>query len=102
MICLKPRGLVRWLVACLALAGPAHAATTPSGHVYTPPDTFAVSSTGRVATFTAPEGDAWLMVVDLARAGDADDAVTQAWQLARPDFRRRLLSAAARPDRNGW
>lgn len=102
MICLKPHGLVRWLVACLALAGPAHAATTPSGHVYTPPDTFAVSSTGRVATFTAPEGDAWLMVVDLARAGDADDAVTQAWQLARPDFRRRLLSASARPDRNGW
>ena len=60
----------------------AGAETTSAGHTYLPPDAFAASVAGPVLRFTAPERDATVLVVELAAARDADDAVAQAWKLA--------------------
>ena len=93
------RLLLAFLLACTL---PVHAENTASGHSYTPPDSFAVSVTGPLLRLTAPEGDASIVVVDLASATDADDAVTQAWKLAQPEFKRTLRLATPRASRNGW
>jgi CubicO group peptidase (beta-lactamase class C family) len=93
--------LIIALALVLALAC-ARAETTSAGHTYSPPDAFAANANGPVLRFTAPEGDATVMVVDLAGARDADDAVAQAWKLAVPDFKRTLRIATPRSARNGW
>lgn len=62
----------------------------------------AASVTGPLLRLTAPEGDASIVVVDLASATDADGAMTQAWKLAQPEFRRTLRLATPRASRNGW
>ena len=93
----------RLLFACLLACGfAAHAENTASGHSYTPPEAFAVSANGPLLRLTALEGDASIVVVDLATATDADNAVSQAWKLALPDFKRTLRIATPRPSRNGW
>jgi len=91
--------LLAFLLAC---AFQAQAENTASGHSYTPLDSFAVSAAGPLLRLTAPEGAASIVVVDLASATDADDAVTQAWKLAQPEFRRILRLATPRASRNGW
>ncbi len=90
------------ITSLLALAFSANADTTATGHSYSPPAAFSASSNGPVLKFTAPEGDASVMVVDLAAAKDAADAVAQAWALAQPDFKRTLRLATPRSSRNGW
>ena len=93
----------RLLLASLFVCGfAAHAENTASGHSYTPPEAFAVSANGPLLRLTALEGDASIVVVDLATATDADNAVSQAWKLALPDFKRTLRIATPRPSRNGW
>ncbi|MCE4556428.1 serine hydrolase domain-containing protein [Roseateles cellulosilyticus] len=93
----------RLLIATLlAAALGASADTTSSGHSYSPPEAFAASVAGNLLTFTAPEGDATVTVVDLPAAKDAADAVAQAWARVQPDFRRTLRLATPRPSRNGW
>jgi hypothetical protein len=69
------------LALVLAFTG-AGAETTSAGHTDSPPDAFAASAAGPVLRFAVPEGDATVMVVELAAAKDADDAVAQAWKLA--------------------
>ena len=95
------RRLFLALALTLALAC-AQAQTTAAGHGYKAPEAFTVDTSGPVLRFTAPEGDATVTLVDLASAKDADDAVAQAWKLARPDFKRTLRIATPRPARNGW
>ena len=90
------------LASLLACGFAAHAENTASGHSYTPPEAFAVSANGPLLRLTALEGDASIVVVDLATATDADNAVSQAWKLAQPDFKRTLRIATPRPSRNGW
>ena len=90
------------LASLLACGFAAHAENTASGHSYTPPEAFAVSANGPLLRLTALEGDASIVVVDLATATDADNAVSQAWKLALPDFKRTLRIATPRPSRNGW
>lgn len=93
----------RLLLATLLACGfAAQADNTSSGHSYTPPESFTVSATGPLLRLTAPEGDANIIVVDLTTATDADDAVSQAWRLGQPDFKRTLRIATPRPSRNGW
>ena len=93
----------RLLLASLFVCGfAAHAENTASGHSYTPPEAFAVSANGPLLRLTALEGDASIVVVDLATATDADNAASQAWKLALPDFKRTLRLATPRPSRNGW
>lgn len=93
----------RLLLASLVACGfAARAENTASGHSYTPPEAFAVSATGPLLRLTAPEGDASIVVVDLAAATDAADAVSQAWKLAQPEFNRTLRIATPRPSRDGW
>ena len=90
------------LASLLACGFAAHAENTASGHSYTPPEAFAVSANGPLLRLTALEGDASIVVVDLATATDADNAASQAWKLAQPDFKRTLRIATPRPSRNGW
>lgn len=92
-------------IACMLLLTAAQAAradTTSEGHAYAPPEAFATRRAGPVLTFTAPEGDASVVLVDLPHARDAEDAVAQAWKLVQPDFRLKLHLASPRPPRNGW
>ncbi|MFX6506455.1 hypothetical protein ABTG29_18530, partial [Acinetobacter baumannii] len=67
-----------------------------------PPDTFSASSGAALLSFNAPEGDASVILVELAAARDAADAVAQAWAQASPGFKRTLRLATPRPARNGW
>ena len=90
------------IASLLAAAFAANADTTSTGHSYTPPEAFTASANGALVKFTAPEGDASIVVVDLASAKDAADAVAQAWAQAQPDFKRTLRLATPRPSRNGW
>ena len=93
----------RLLIASLIAASlAAQADNTSTGHSYSPPELFTARSTGPVLTFTAPEGDTWIAVVDLAEAKDATDAVAQAWKLVQPDFKRTLRLATPTPARSGW
>ncbi|MEO5880823.1 MAG: serine hydrolase domain-containing protein [Caldimonas sp.] len=93
----------RLLLAALIVYGSAaHADNTASGHSYTPPEAFAITAAGPLLRFVAPEGDASIVVIDLATATDAADAVAQAWKLSQPDFKRTLRIATPRPSRNGW
>ncbi|MEE8615816.1 MAG: hypothetical protein V3T11_11460, partial [Roseateles sp.] len=81
----------RLLIASLmAAAFAAQADTTPVGHSYSPPDTFSASSGAALLSFNAPEGDASVILVELAAARDAADAVAQAWAQASPGFKRTL------------
>ena len=93
--------LVTALIAVLH-AFNAQADNTPAGHTYTPPEAFTVSQSGPQLRLTAPEGDASIVMVELAAAKDAKDAVAQAWAQAQPDFKRSLRIATPRPARNGW
>lgn len=87
----------------LALAGcGVLAQTTSGGHTYAPPDAFALSVEGPILRFTAPEGDATVMAVDVPAATDAEDAVAQAWNQAEPGFKRTLRLALPRAARDGW
>jgi CubicO group peptidase (beta-lactamase class C family) len=93
----------RLLIATLlATCFSAQADNTASGHSYSPPEAFVLSSAGPLLKITAPEGDATIFVVDLALAKDAADAVAQAWALAQPNFKRTLRIVTPRPARNGW
>ncbi len=92
----------RLLLATVVCGSAAHADNTASGHSYTPPEAFSISATSPLLRLNAPEGDASIVVVDLATASDAEDAVAQAWKLAQPDFKRTLRIATTRPSRNGW
>ncbi|RTL23694.1 MAG: class A beta-lactamase-related serine hydrolase [Burkholderiales bacterium] len=90
------------IASLLAAAFAAQADTTPVGHSYSPPDTFSASSGAALLSFNAPEGDASVILVELAAARDAADAVAQAWAQASPGFKRTLRLATPRPARNGW
>ena len=90
------------LATLIAWGSAAHADNTASGHSYTPPESFTVSTAGPLLRFSAPEGDVSIAVVDLATATDAENAVAQAWKLAQPDFKRTLRISTPRPSRNGW
>lgn len=90
------------LASLLACGFAAHAENTAGGHSFTAPEAFAVNAIGPLLRLTAPEGDASIVIVDLAMATDAAEAVSQAWKLAQPDFKRTLRIATARPSRNGW
>ena len=60
----------RLLIATLIAASLHHAQadTTPAGHSYAPPELFTLTSSGAVQTFTAPEGDTTIRLVELAGA----------------------------------
>lgn len=99
---LRKRNWISLAFTLLVAAQAAHADTTSAGHVYTPPEAFLAKRAGPVLTFTAPEGDASVVLVDLASAKDADDALAQAWKLVQPDVHLKLLTASPRPQKNGW
>jgi CubicO group peptidase (beta-lactamase class C family) len=90
------------IASLLAAVFAANADTTSAGHSYSPPEAFATSANGAVLKLTAPESDASVIVVDLASAKDAADAVAQAWAQVDPGFKRTLRLATPRPSRNGW
>jgi CubicO group peptidase (beta-lactamase class C family) len=52
--------------------------------------------------FTAPEGDAWLVVTGVDNPTDARDAITQAWARFDPGFDRPIYLLQEPPAREGW
>ncbi|MBL8309013.1 MAG: beta-lactamase family protein [Burkholderiales bacterium] len=94
--------VLTFAITCAFGAAPAMADTTSAGHTFTPPEGFALRQDGAITRVTAPEGDATVTLVDIASAKVADDAITQAWALAEPGFKRKLELATARASRNGW
>ena len=75
--------------------------TTLFGHTLTAPQGWALTSSGAMSTLQAPEGDSWLVVVDL-KAKDADDAVNQAWALYKPGLKLDLEISRPGVASNGW
>jgi CubicO group peptidase (beta-lactamase class C family) len=90
------------LAAALVAPLTTRAETTAAGHSYALPEAFVASGSGALLKFTAPEGDASVVLVDLPAAKGAADAVAQAWAQAEPGFKRTLRLATPRPTRNGW
>lgn len=60
-----------------------------------------MSVRGAATILTAPEGDSWLALVDVA-AKDAEAAVAAGWAVYKPDAKWPLKVTNDRPDRNGW
>lgn len=93
-------------VASVATPAVALTADTPTqtafGTAFTAPKGWTLTSGGRAATVTAPEGDTRISVVDVGPAADAAAATVRAWSLARPDFRRKVKLVTPVPAREGW
>ena len=75
---------------------------TPSGHRFTAPEGFTLSTRGPAVVMRPPEGDSTIAIVDIAAASDADDAVAKGWEVVAPGSVRKLKLATPRPNRNGW
>jgi len=52
--------------------------------------------------FTAPEGDAWLVLTSIDNPADARDAITKAWAKFDPEFDREIYLLQEPPAREGW
>jgi CubicO group peptidase (beta-lactamase class C family) len=99
------------VAALLGSASMAHAQTpaaadtpgkTPSGIAFTQPKDWTQAGRAAVTTFTSPEGDLSIAVVDAGAAPSAQAAVDKAWSLYKPGASRpvRLTSPAGPGD--GW
>ena len=101
------------LILLLVLSSPAFgqappaplAADTPSttvaGHAFIAPAGWTVSVKGPATILAAPEGDSWIVLVDV-EAKDADAAVAAAWAAYKPDHPWPLKVTSEAPDRDGW
>jgi CubicO group peptidase (beta-lactamase class C family) len=61
-----------------------------------------LSRSGEVAVLTAPEGDASVAIVPVAKAEGGDGAVTSGWAAFKPGFARTVRVAQDLPARDGW
>ncbi|MBC5764968.1 serine hydrolase domain-containing protein [Ramlibacter albus] len=95
------------LAACLSVAACAAVAqsradSTADGHKFTVPDGFKLEKRGPLTLLTAPEGDAFIAIVD-TRAANAEEALAAAWAAYRPEGAKRPVNQV-RPeaDADGW
>jgi hypothetical protein len=75
--------------------------TTPRGATFMVPAGWSVASEKMAVTLQPPEPDTHIVLVD-TDAASAEDAVTQAWRVYKPDMKRPIHASVAIPDRNGW
>lgn len=98
---------MRWImviVAALAFAGSLHAAPTDPTAVASSiaaPEDWAKTERAWGMTFTAPEGDAVIVLASVT-APNAREAVDAFWKLHRPDDRPVVRSMSSQPARDGW
>ncbi len=74
---------------------------TPSGHGFIVPQDWTQVRRGHAVVLQAPEGGSWIALVEVD-AGDATDAVAQAWMRYAGRPPPELLMAAPLANRNGW
>lgn len=78
--------------------------TTAHGNTFVAPVDWMVQQRDAATILFAPEGDSWIVLVDLpeAAAADADAALAAAWKLYKPEANRPPAHASDRPDADGW
>ncbi len=98
----------------LVLASPERAVAAPLasdtpketvlGNTFIAPAGWSITLRERATILTAPEGDSWIVLVDVdeANAKDADAAIAFAWKLYKPEAKWPLKVATDRPDKDGW
>ncbi len=97
-----------FLLGAIALAAPQperlaaeSKRSTPAGATFTAPAGWSIRSAPSMVVLDPPEADSHLAIVDV-RAADAAAAVTAAWSIYRPDFKRPVKLATPSPPRDGW
>ena len=90
-------------VAAQTAAAPAETAgRTEAGVSYTLPRDWTAATRGPVVTFSAPEDDLRIAVIDVGAAADAQAATARAWTLFAPEAGRTVRLATPAPAREGW
>lgn len=74
---------------------------TAEGTSVTAPAGWTMQAHGGWTTFTAPEGDLQIAVIDTG-ASTADEAIAVAWKRVHAGFARPLKTAVPKPGRHGW
>jgi CubicO group peptidase (beta-lactamase class C family) len=75
---------------------------TAAGVSYTQPKDWTVTVKGTVTTFSAPEGDLNIVVVDVGRAATAQAAAAAAWSAYKPGANRAVRLASPGTAGDGW
>lgn len=78
-----------------------HALQTAGGTMLTGPRDWTVRRDGALLLLDAPEADSHIVIVDV-QAGDADDAIQQAWARYRPADRHAYKLLTERAAHEGW
>jgi CubicO group peptidase (beta-lactamase class C family) len=84
------------------------AADTPKqtvlGNTFIAPAGWSIAMRGPETILTAPEGDTWIVLVDVeeGKAKDADAAIATAWKVYKPEASWPLKVSNDRPDKDGW
>lgn len=77
--------------------------TTSAGHTFTAPAGFVLQARGSATVLEAPEGDAHLALVDVARAASHEDALAAGWAAYRAGVRPRPLRVTREEaSQDGW
>ena len=75
---------------------------TASGVAFVQPKDWTETGKAAVTTFTSPEGDLSIAVVDVGPAASSQAAADKAWSLYKPDAKRAVRLASPVPPGDGW
>jgi CubicO group peptidase (beta-lactamase class C family) len=75
---------------------------TASGVAFVQPKDWTQAGKAAVTTFTSPEGDLSIAVVDVGPAASSQAAADKAWSLYKPDARRAVRLTSPVPPGDGW
>lgn len=75
--------------------------STPAGATFTAPSGWSLRSETNMIVLSPPEPDSHLAIVDV-KAADAAGAVSAAWTIYSPDFKRPVKLMTPAPARDGW
>src|SRR3712207_915069 len=105
------RSAMKWMLALALLSLPAALAAqvpadtpgkTASGTAYTQPKDWTKNVQGAATTFSAPEGNLNVVVVDAGAAADAQAAAAKAWSIYRPAAARKIRVMTPAAPGEGW
>lgn len=75
--------------------------TTVMGNAFVAPKDWSVRVQGPATIVEAPEGDSWVVLVDVA-AKSPEEALTAAWKAYKPDAKWTVKVSNDLPDQDGW
>ncbi len=75
--------------------------TTVLGNAFVAPKDWSIRVKGPVTILTAPEGNSWIVLVDV-QAGGPEEALAAAWRAYKPDAKWSVKVSNDLPDRDGW